>query len=220
MQNLPEWMKPCCPVKVRWRFIFHKPNTIVNTMRKKILQVLQEKAFEQEIVIAGWIRTRRDTGTFSFLEINDGSCLGNLQVIADQELANYKDEIIKLTAGCALEVTGVVKESPAKGQDVEIHASLIKVVGWADPETYPMQKKRHSFEYLREISHLRPRTNALGSVARVRSRLTMSIHNFFQERGFIQVHTPIITTSDCEGAGEMFQIKGGKEETSSVDRQD
>ncbi len=180
-------------------------------MRKKIQQILQEKDLENQVVIAGWIRTRRDTGSFSFLEVNDGSSLGNIQIVADQQLANYKDEIVRLTAGCAVEVTGVVKESPAKGQEIEVQATEVNIVGWADPETYPLQKKRHSFEYLREISHLRPRTNALGAVARVRSRLTMAIHSFFQERGFIQVHTPIITTSDCEGAGEMFQIKGGKE---------
>lgn len=179
-------------------------------MRKKIQQILQEKDCENQVVVAGWIRTRRDTGTFSFLEINDGSSLANIQVVADQQLANYQDEIVKLNAGCAVEVEGIIKESPAKGQEIEIQATAVKVVGWADPETYPLQKKRHSFEYLREISHLRPRTNALGAVARVRSRLTMAIHSFFQERGFIQVHTPIITTSDCEGAGEMFQLKAEK----------
>lgn len=182
-----------------------------DTMRTKIQQLLHTEPKNQEIRVSGWIRTRRDTGSFSFLELNDGSCLKNIQVLADEKLANYDEEITKLSAGCAVEVIGILKESPAKGQAVEVEASTVKVVGWADPEEYPLQKKRHSFEYLREISHLRPRTNALGSVARVRSRLTMAVHSFFQERGFLQVHTPIITTSDCEGAGEMFQVKASSD---------
>ncbi|MFC1832138.1 asparagine--tRNA ligase [Thermodesulfobacteriota bacterium] len=133
-------------------------------------------------------------------------CLANIQVIADKNLANYESEIKKLTTGCSIVVRGELKESPAKGQRVEILADSIEVVGWADPEHYPLQKKRHSFEFLREITHLRPRTNALGGVARVRSRLSYAIHEFFQRKGFHQIHTPVITTSDCEGAGEMFQV--------------
>lgn len=175
-------------------------------MKQRINTVLREQPVGQRIVVEGWIRTRRDTGGFSFLEVNDGSCLANLQVIADKTLANYDHEIKHLSTGCSVIVTGLAKESPAKGQRVELHAENLEVVGWADPETYPLQKKRHSFEFLREMSHLRPRTNALGGVARVRSRLAWAINQFFQERGFVQVHTPIITTSDCEGAGEMFQI--------------
>jgi asparaginyl-tRNA synthetase len=174
------------------------------TARIKIL--LQEKPGKEEITVQGWVRTRRDTGTFSFLEINDGSCLSNLQVIADGCLANYEDEISKLSAGCSVVITGVLQKSPAKGQSVELQAVNVAVIGWADPESYPLQKKRHSLEFLRSISHLRPRTNALGAVTRVRSRLTIAVNKFFQERDFIQVHTPIITTSDCEGAGEMFQV--------------
>ena len=127
-------------------------------------------------------------------------------MIADKNLANYDSEIKKLTTGCSIVVKGELKESPAKGQRVEIFADSIEVVGWADPEHYPLQKKRHSFEFLREIAHLRPRTNALGGVARVRSRLSYAIHEFFQRKGFHQIHTPVITTSDCEGAGEMFQV--------------
>lgn len=175
-------------------------------MKQRISTVLREQPVEQQIVVEGWIRTRRDTGGFSFLEVNDGSCLANLQVIADKTLDNYEEDITRLTTGCSVTVTGTVKDSPAKGQTVELHAQSLEVVGWAEPETYPLQKKRHSFEFLREMSHLRPRTNALGAVARVRSRLSWAIHQFFHERGFLQVHTPIITTSDCEGAGEMFQV--------------
>jgi len=175
-------------------------------MKQRINVVLREQPVEQRIVVQGWIRTRRDTGGFSFLEVNDGSCLSNLQIIADKTLENYESEIKHLTTGCSVIVTGITKESPAKGQSVEMQAEQLEVVGWAEPETYPLQKKRHSFEFLREMSHLRPRTNALGAVARVRSRLSYAIHQFFAERGFAQVHTPIITTSDCEGAGEMFQV--------------
>jgi asparaginyl-tRNA synthetase len=173
---------------------------------KRIALILKEKAVGQELVVAGWVRTRRDTGAFSFIEINDGSCVRNLQVIVDSSLPDFGNWIKQLTNGCGARISGALKPSPAKGQDVELHASSVVILGPADSESYPLQKKRHSFEFLREISHLRPRTNALGAVARVRSRLGYAIHNFFQERGFIQVHTPIITTSDCEGAGEMFQL--------------
>ncbi len=175
-------------------------------MRILIKTLLGEKPVDNRVEIAGWIRTRRDTGSFSFLEVNDGSSLANIQVIADGELSNYESEIKKLSAGCSVQIEGILKESPAKGQDVELQADKVSVVGWADPEHYPLQKKRHSFEFLREISHLRPRTNALGAVARVRSRMSYAVHTYFQERGFAQIHTPVITTSDCEGAGEMFQV--------------
>jgi len=184
---------------------------MVNEMKKRINLILKEEPVEQQVTVEGWVRTRRDSGSFSFLEVNDGSCLANLQVIADKSLANYETEVRHLTTGCSVVVAGVAKKSPAKGQTVEVHANGIEVVGWAEPETYPLQKKRHSFEFLREISHLRPRTNSLGAVARVRSRLAWAINSFFQERGFIQVHTPIITTSDCEGAGEMFQVTTARE---------
>jgi len=171
-----------------------------------IKTLVQDPAVGSGVTVAGWLRTRRDSSGFSFLEVNDGSCLANIQVIADKNLANYESEIKKLTTGCSIVVRGELKESPAKGQRVEILADSIEVVGWADPEHYPLQKKRHSFEFLREITHLRPRTNALGGVARVRSRLSYAIHEFFQRQGFHQIHTPVITTSDCEGAGEMFQV--------------
>lgn len=159
------------------------------------------------VEIRGWIRTRRDSkGGFSFLEVNDGTSLGNLQVVAPAELENYADEIQKLTAGCSVVVQGELVESPAKGQSTELHASSVRVIGWCDGETYPLQKKRHSFEKLREWSHLRARTNTLGAVMRVRNRISQSIHRFFDDEGFNYLHTPIITASDCEGAGEMFRV--------------
>ena len=175
-------------------------------MTMRIKEILTGGEPGTYLKINGWIRTRRDTGSFSFLEVNDGSCLANLQVIAEGTLPNYAAAIKKLSAGCGVTISGKLEKSPAQGQAVELHADAIEVVGWADPELYPLQKKRHSFEFLREICHLRPRTNALGAVARVRSRLSWSVHNFFQEQGFIQIHTPVITTSDCEGAGEMFAV--------------
>lgn len=176
----------------------------MNTYR--IADLFKNPPMGEKVIVSGWIRTRRDSGSLSFLELGDGSSLSNLQVIAEAELPNYGSEIRKLTVGCAIEVRGLVVASPAKGQDVELRADSITVIGWADPETYPLQKKRHSFEFLRSIAHLRPRTNALGAVARVRSALSFGIHDFFNNHGFYQVHTPVITTSDCEGAGEMFTV--------------
>ena len=175
-------------------------------MKKRIVNILAAPLIGEQLQVAGWVRTRRDASGFSFVEVGDGSSLANIQVIADQTLANYGDEVKKLSVGCSVLVTGILQESPAKGQAVELRATEVQVLGWADPESYPLQKKQQSFEFLRNITHLRPRTNALGAVARVRSRLSYGVHTFFQERGFIQVHTPIITTSDCEGAGEMFQV--------------
>lgn len=175
--------------------------------RIRIAAARQVGAIGRQVCVQGWIRTRRDSkGGFSFLELNDGSCLANLQVIADATLPNYESEIKRLAAGCSVSVEGEVKASGGKGQATEVAATRIVVHGWADPETYPLQKKRHSFEKLREWAHLRPRTNTFGAVARVRNCLCRSIHNFFQEEGFLYVHTPIITASDCEGAGEMFQV--------------
>ncbi len=166
-----------------------------------------ETAIGKSVRVQGWVRTRRDSKAgFSFIEINDGSCLGNIQLIADSSLANYENEIRALTAGCSVEALGEVKPSGGKNQATEIHVSELKVFGWADPEKYPLQKKRHSFEKLREWAHLRPRTNTLGAVARVRNQICHSIHQFFQENGFLYIHTPIITASDCEGAGAMFQV--------------
>ena len=159
------------------------------------------------VTLQGWVRTRRDSKAgFSFIEVNDGSCMANIQVIADAELPNYESEIKKLSPGCSISVDGEVKESQGKGQATEIQAKSVTVHGWADPESYPLQKKRHSFEKLREWAHLRPRSNTFGAVARVRNQICKSIHDFYQENGFLYVHTPIITASDCEGAGEMFKV--------------
>lgn len=171
-----------------------------------IANALCTEAIGENVRIQGWIRTRRDSkGGFSFLEVNDGSCMSNLQVVADADLANYESEIKKISAGCSVTIEGEVKESGGK-QPTEILAKSVTVHGWADPEEFPLQKKRHSFEKLREWAHLRPRTNTFGAVARVRNCISRSIHDFFQEDGFLYVHTPIITASDCEGAGEMFKV--------------
>lgn len=167
----------------------------------------QESAIGSAAKVQGWVRTRRDSKAgFSFVEVNDGSCLGNLQVLAPAELANYESEVKHLTAGCSLTVTGEIVASGGKGQATELKADSLEVHGWAEPETYPLQKKRHSLEKLREWAHLRPRTNAIGAVMRVRNRVCRSIHDFFQEDGFLYTQTPIITASDCEGAGEMFRV--------------
>ena len=167
----------------------------------------QSEAIGREVTLQGWVRTRRDSkGGFSFIELNDGTCMANLQVIADGDLPNYESEIRRLSAGCSVTVRGKVKPSGGRGQATEVQAAEVVVHGWADPEHYPLQKKRHSFEKLREWAHLRPRTNTFGAVARVRNQICRSIHDFFQENGFLYVHTPIITTSDCEGAGEMFRV--------------
>jgi len=175
--------------------------------KTSIAQARRPDAIGGEVILQGWVRTRRDSKAgFSFLELNDGSCFGNIQVIAEAALSNYETEIKKLSAGCSVTVEGLVKESPGKGQATEVQATRITVHGSADVETYPLQKKRHSFEFLRTIAHLRPRTNTFGAVARVRNCVCHSIHQFFQEQGFLYVHTPVITASDCEGAGEMFQV--------------
>ena len=172
----------------------------------RVVDILRDQPVGRPVTVSGWLRTRRDSGGLSFLEVNDGSCLASLQVIADATLANYDGEIRKLATGAALRIQGQLVASPASGQAVEVQASAITVLGPADPATYPLQKKRHSFEFLRSITHLRSRTNALGAVARVRSALSFAVHRFFHEQGFVQVHTPVITTSDCEGAGEMFTV--------------
>lgn len=161
----------------------------------------------KKFTIKGWVRTRRDSkGGFSFLEINDGSSFGNLQVIANNTLQNYQTDILKIGTGCSVVIEGVIQGSPAKGQETELVADSVQVVGWADPNTYTMQKKGHTFEYLRTQAHLRPRTNTFGAVARVRNQISKSIHEFFQEQGFLYINTPIITPSDCEGAGHMFRV--------------
>src|SRR5205809_2615239 len=169
-----------------------------------IQDALHEIAPIDAIQIQGWVRTRRDSKDFSFIELNDGSCLCNLQVIAKNSLANYAD-VQKLMTGASIKVDGAVVASQGKGQKWELVADKIDIVGVAD-DSYPLQKKGHTPEFLREIAHLRPRSNLFGSVFRVRSRLAFAIHQFFHERGFVYVHTPIITGSDCEGAGELFRV--------------
>ena len=163
-----------------------------------------------DLTISGWVRTRRDSKQFSFLEINDGSCLANVQVVADAGIPGY-DDVSQLTTGASVEITGKLVESPGKNQKWELHAASLKLLGTAD-DSYPLQKKGHGVEFLRTIPHLRARTNLFGAVFRVRSKISFAVHQFFQERGFHHVHTPIITTSDCEGAGEMFRISAGEKE--------
>jgi len=157
--------------------------------------------------VQGWVRTRRDSKAgVSFIELNDGSSLKGIQVVAELGHPGYREVLEKLTTGSAVLVEGKLTASPGKGQAVEVQAERIELYGWADPAVYPLQKKRHSFEFLRQIAHLRPRTNTIGAVSRVRNRLSFAIHNFFQDRGFQYLQTPIITASDCEGAGETFRV--------------
>ena len=173
-----------------------------------------KETFEEELVegtmlqLCGWVRSKRTSkGGFSFVHLNDGSCLSNLQVVADGELENYESEIEKLGVGCSISVAGKLVASQGKGQDREIHAIKIEVLGWVDdPESYPIAKKKHSFEFLRTVAHLRPRTNTFGAITRIRNSLAQSVHRFFDESGFYWVNTPIITSSDCEGAGDMFRV--------------
>src|ERR1700681_3159468 len=160
------------------------------------------------ITVKGWVRTRRDSKAgISFVNVSDGSCFNSVQVVAPNTLGNYADEIMRLTAGCAVEATGTIVPSPAKGQPFEMQASAIKVVGWVDdPDTYPIQPKPHTMEFLREVAHLRPRTNVIGAATRVRHTLAKAIHRFFDQNGFFWVNTPIITGSDAEGAGALFRV--------------
>jgi asparaginyl-tRNA synthetase len=174
------------------------------TKRIKINKLLYLDKTVDKVVVKGWVRTRRSAKGFSFIEVNDGSCLKNIQVIADNSLDNY-DDICRLTTGSAVAVSGSLAESPGKGQKWEISAKNIEIISIA-PEDYLLQKKRHSDEFLRTIAHLRPRTNKYGAAFRIRSELSYAIHKFFRDRGFRYIHTPILTGSDCEGAGELFQV--------------
>lgn len=176
------------------------------TNKKRIIEVLRSGNKDEKITIQGWVRTKRELKEFAFMEVNDGSSLANLQVVLNNNLPNYDEIIKRLNTGTSVEVTGILVESPAKGQRVELQASQVDIFGDCDPETYPLQKKRHSFEFLRTIGHLRGRTNTLGAVMRVRNACANAIHTFFQNKGFIWAHTPIITASDCEGAGELFTV--------------
>jgi asparaginyl-tRNA synthetase len=160
------------------------------------------------IVIEGWVRSRRTSkGGFSFVHVNDGSCFDSLQIVAADTLPNYTTEVLELGTGCAVRVAGRVVESQGHDQDREVHADRIDVLGWVDdPETYPIAKKRHTFEYLRTVAHLRPRTNTFGAIARVRNAIAHAVHGYFNREGFLWVNTPIITASDCEGAGQLFRV--------------
>ncbi|MBD2814058.1 asparagine--tRNA ligase [Xenorhabdus sp. Flor] len=174
-----------------------------------VVDVLQGRVpVGNEVTVRGWVRTRRDSKAgISFLAVHDGSCFNPLQAVVNNNLPNYQDEVLNLTTGCSVEVTGTVVESQGKGQSFELQATKIVVVGMVeDPDTYPMAAKRHSIEYLREVAHLRPRTNLIGAVARVRHTLAQALHRFYHEKGFFWVSSPLITASDTEGAGEMFRV--------------
>jgi asparaginyl-tRNA synthetase len=163
---------------------------------------------DRPVAVRGWVRTRRDSRAgISFVHLSDGSCFHPLQIVAPNTLENYDSEVLHLTAGCAIEATGMIVPSPARGQKFEMQAAAIRVVGWVDdPDTYPIQPKPHTLEFLREVAHLRPRTNVIGAATRVRHRLAQAIHRFFDENGFFWVNTPVITASDAEGAGAMFRV--------------
>ena len=178
-------------------------------MAIRIADILAGKvAVGERVTVEGWIRTRRDSKAgLSFLAIHDGSSFDPLQVIAPAELPNYESDVLRITSGCAVRASGELVASQGKGQSVEVRGESIEVVGWVDdPDHYPMQPKRHTMEYLREVAHLRPRTNVIGAVTRVRHTLAQAVHRFFHERGFFWIHTPIITASDAEGAGQMFKV--------------
>src|SRR4051812_1219682 len=163
---------------------------------------------DSAVTIRGWVRTRRDSKAgISFIHLSDGSSFHPVQVVAPNTLPNYTDEVVRLTAGCAVEATGTIVPSPAKGQPFEMQASAVRVIGWVeDPDHYPIQPKPHTFEFLREVAHLRPRTNVIAAATRVRHTVAQAIHRFFDERGFLWVNTPIITAADAEGAGALFRV--------------
>ena len=173
-------------------------------MRKPVKHLLASESAESSVELSGWVRTRRDSKEFSFVELNDGSCLQGIQVIIDAGIPG-SDQVSKMNTGASVSVVGELVESPGKGQSWEVRATEVSLLGEA-PEDFPLQKKGHSPEFLRSIAHLRPRTNLYGAVFRMRSRLAYAVHRFFNEREFTYVHTPIITASDCEGAGEMFRV--------------
>ncbi len=173
---------------------------------QRIKQILETGQPGETITIQGWVRTKRTAKKFTFIEVNDGSSMNGLQVIAPEDIPDYAASMERVGTGASIEVSGTLADSPGKGQRVELQASHVEVFGESDGETYPLQKKRHSFEFLRGIGHLRSRTNTLGAVFRVRNACATAIHEFFQEQGFLWMHTPILTASDCEGAGEMFTV--------------
>jgi asparaginyl-tRNA synthetase len=161
-----------------------------------------------DVTLKGWVRTRRDSKQgFSFINLHDGSCFDAIQVVADKSMPGYQEDVLHLTTGCAIVATGKLVESKGRGQSFEVQAHGIEVLGWVDdPDTYPVSAKRHTFEHLREVAHLRPRTNTIGAIARLRHSLAQAVHRYMSEHGFVWIHTPIITASDCEGAGELFRV--------------
>ena len=173
--------------------------------RNRIVDILDRDSAGGEVLVQGWVRTRRSSRSVSFIQVNDGSTLRDIQVVVDESLPGY-DAIESISTGCSVSIEGTLIESPGKGQKYEVQAKRLEVVGTADPETYPLQKKRHTPEFLREIAHLRPRTNTFGAMARVRNAMALAIHTFFQERGFLYIQSPVITASDAEGAGSMFRV--------------
>jgi asparaginyl-tRNA synthetase len=177
---------------------------------RRVREILRQGKPGERVLVEGWLRTARHSKALSFLDVNDGSSLDGLQVVAPQELANYESEVRPLGTGCAVRVEGELVESPGKGQRVELRADTVALVGGV-ADDFPLQKKRHSFEYLRTIAHLRPRTNTIGAVWRVRNAAARAIHTFFQERGFVWLHTPVLTAADAEGAGEMFEVAGSED---------
>lgn len=173
----------------------------------RIKEILEQEAKNQSITVKGWVRTKRDSKNLCFLEINDGSCLKSIQIIADKNvLLNIQEILDKITTGASVEISGTLSPSLGSNQKSELQATSIEIIGESPTDTYPLQKKRHSFEFLREIAHLRPRTNTFGAIARVRNNMAFAIHKFFQEKNFLYIHSPIITASDAEGAGEMLQV--------------
>jgi asparaginyl-tRNA synthetase len=175
-------------------------------MKRRIIEILRNGQPDESVTVQGWVRTKRDLKGFAFVELNDGSSLASLQAVLKAEMPDYEATLKQINTGASVEISGVLVPSQGKGQRIELQAETVKVFGDADPETYPLQKKRHSFEFLRTIGHLRSRTNSLGAVFRVRNACATAIHQFFQERGFLWVHTPVITRNDCEGAGELFTV--------------
>ncbi len=172
----------------------------------RIAQILARQPSDERLTIQAWVRTKRQAKDVCFIDLNDGSTIRNIQVVFDNNLTGLVDKLVSISTGASVKVTGILKASPAQGQSVELAGDDITLIGPADPETYPLQKKQHTFEFLREIAHLRPRSNSFGAIARLRNTLAMAIHDFFQNQGYLWVHTPIITASDAEGAGEMFQV--------------
>jgi len=191
---------------VSWREFREETMTEKEVQRMSVAEARKADAIGKTVLLKGWVRTRRDSKAgFSFIELNDGSSFGNVQILAPNTLDNYESVVLKLNTGCSVRIVGRVKESPGAGQVTEVEAIEVEMYGDV-PATYPLQKKRHSLEYLRTIAHLRSRTNTFGAVERIRNRVSFSIHQYFQEQGFFYVHTPLITASDCEGAGQMFRV--------------